>query len=312
MDIPVYLFTGFLEAGKTRLITETLQDGSFNAGEPTLIIACEEGEIEYTPDDFPGDNVTLVTLERIEQVNPDKLAALVNKYRPSRILVEYNGMWLLDALYNALPKNCMVYQEIFLADAASFLSYNANMRTLVVDKLQSCELVVFNRFTPDMDKMEFHKIVRGISRKATIAYENGDDIQYDDIEDPLPYDITQDSFSISDEDYAIFYRDLSEDMEKYHKKTVTFKGLVARDDSLGDTGLVIGRHVMTCCEADIAYKGIACVSEKTLFAAHGSFQTVTAVIQIEKHKIYRSKGPVLHILSISPAEKPEKEVATFY
>ena len=32
MELPVYLFTGFLEAGKTRFIQETLEDRRFNSG----------------------------------------------------------------------------------------------------------------------------------------------------------------------------------------------------------------------------------------------------------------------------------------
>ena len=40
MDIPVYLFTGFLESGKTKFIQETLEDERFNAGEKTLLLLC--------------------------------------------------------------------------------------------------------------------------------------------------------------------------------------------------------------------------------------------------------------------------------
>lgn len=312
MEIPVYLFTGFLEAGKTRLIQETLEDKSFNKGEPTLILLCEEGEEEFDPTAFPGGNVSVEVIDRIEQVNPDKFAALVKKHKPARVMVEYNGMWTLDVFYNALPDSCMVYQELFLADATTFEVYNTNMRSLVVDKLQSCELVVFNRFMPDIDKMMLHKIVRATSRNANIIYESADNIEYDDIEDPLPFDINAPVIVIADEDYALFYRDLAEDMKKYDKKTVTFKGLVARDAQLGEKGLVIGRHVMTCCADDITYKGLAAVSEKTLSASHGSWQTVNAEIRIEKHKIYQSKGPVLHIISITEAKKPQKEVAEFF
>ena len=46
MDIPVYLFTGFLESGKTKFIQETLEDRRFNKGERTLLLVCEEGEEE--------------------------------------------------------------------------------------------------------------------------------------------------------------------------------------------------------------------------------------------------------------------------
>ena len=51
MSIPVYLFTGFLDAGKTAFIQETLEDPGFNTGEKTL------DENRYTvvdlADDFP-------------------------------------------------------------------------------------------------------------------------------------------------------------------------------------------------------------------------------------------------------------------
>ena len=47
MEVPVYLFTGFLEAGKTKFIRETLCDKRFNDGGKILLIVCEEGEEEY-------------------------------------------------------------------------------------------------------------------------------------------------------------------------------------------------------------------------------------------------------------------------
>ena len=45
-NIPVYIFSGFLEAGKTKFIQDTMEDPEFNAGEKTLILLCEEGEEE--------------------------------------------------------------------------------------------------------------------------------------------------------------------------------------------------------------------------------------------------------------------------
>ena len=42
MKIPVYIFTGFLEGGKTHIIQESMEDERFNSGEKTLIILCEE------------------------------------------------------------------------------------------------------------------------------------------------------------------------------------------------------------------------------------------------------------------------------
>ncbi len=44
---PVYIINGFLESGKTEFITYTISQPYFRIKGKTLIIACEEGEVEY-------------------------------------------------------------------------------------------------------------------------------------------------------------------------------------------------------------------------------------------------------------------------
>ena len=56
-NIPMYVFTGFLESGKTKFIQETLEDERFNAGEKTLLLVFEEGEEEYDPTTYPCKDV---------------------------------------------------------------------------------------------------------------------------------------------------------------------------------------------------------------------------------------------------------------
>lgn len=315
-DIAVYLFTGFLEAGKTVLIQETLEDADFNAGEKTLIISCEEGIEEYDPTSFSSQNVAVESIDTLSQLNPDKLAALQRKHGAVRIMIEYNGMWMLDDLYNAFPENWYIYQEIMLVDSTTFENYNANMRSLVVDKLSNCELVVFNRFDPEKHEMEaFHKVVRGISRSANIAYELNDrTIIQDTIEDPLPFDLEADVVEIADRDYAIWYRDMSEEMEKYEGKTLRFKGIVARDPGLPASSFVIGRHVMTCCIDDVAYRGLICEGKAKYKFENRDWVIVTAVFRREKHKLYKGYGPILHIVSVEECEPlpREEQLATFY
>ena len=169
-DVPVYLFTGFLEAGKTKFIQETLEDRRFCNGERTLLLVCEEGEEEYAPDQFADKSVFIRVVESQDQLTGENLTRWLRETRAERVVIEYNGMWMLDLLYSAMPEGWMVYQEFMFADATTFLSYNSNMRQLVYDKLKSCELVVFNRFNGSMDKMDYHKIVRAVSRRCDIAY----------------------------------------------------------------------------------------------------------------------------------------------
>ena len=313
MDVAVYLFTGFLEAGKTKFINETLKDNNFNDGSRKfLIIRCEDGEEEFDPAEF-GDNMSLCVFEDEESITPDRLSAMQKRAGAEIVIVEYNGMWMLDSFYNALPENWMVYQEIFIADSNTILSYNTNMRQLTVDKLTGCEMAVFNRTTEKTDTLALHKLVRGVSRRANICYENMEgEVSFDDIEDPLPYDINAAVIEIKDEDFAIFYRDMSEDFEKYKGKTVRFKGLAAVDSALPSGQYAIGRHVMVCCADDIAYRGLVAKGMCGVKVETRDWLIVEGKLNEEYSKIYGGKGPVLSVKKLERATAADPELATFY
>lgn len=312
-EMPVYLFTGFLESGKTKFIQETLEDKRFCNKEKTLLLVCEEGEEEYAPEQFATDTVVIRVLEGQEQLTTENLTKWAQETKADRVVIEYNGMWLLDALYAAMPEGWVVYQEFMFADAGTFLSYNGNMRQLVYDKLKSCELVVFNRFKPDMDKMEFHKVVRAASRRADIAYESTDGkVVYDDIEDPLPFDLNAPVIEIGDADFAEWYRDLGETPANYEGKTVRFKCRALKRSKMPENTFIVGRHVMTCCVEDIQFAALVCQWDKADTVQDDSWMILTAKLNFKFNKAYGRKGPVLSYVSHELCEAPEQPVATFY
>ncbi len=312
MDIAVYLFTGFLEAGKSAFIKETMEDERFSNGEKTLLLLCEEGEIEFDTEHMEEKQVFVEVIGDVSELNPKNLKTLCKKYKASRVVVEYNGMWQIGDLYENMPREWVLYQEITFMDANTFVSYNANMRSLVVDKLQNCELVVFNRCKKDIEKEELHRIVRGVSRRTDIIYEYEDgNIEPDNIEDPLPFDIDAEVIDVDIRDYAIWYRDLVEEMGKYNGKKVRFTGVVTIDKRMPKECFVIGRPVMTCCVDDISFKGILCCNRKPMLN-NGDWIILTAKIRIEKHKLYQGEGPVLYLEDYSLTSEPEDPVATFY
>lgn len=315
-QIPVYLFVGFLESGKTRVIQETMEDERFNTGEKTLILLCEEGEEELDRSRFYGQNVEIQVIEDESFLTPDRLSAWQQKHKLDRVVIEYNGMWQLQTLFENMPESWFIFQCMMFADATTFLSYNTNMRSLMVDKMMNAEMIVFNRTTDATDREYFHKIVRGSNRRAQIVYESPDgQIEYDDIEDPLPFDKNADVIVIDDADYALFYRDLSEDMASYDGKKVKFKGIAARDPRLGAGVFLIGRHIMTCCADDISYGGMISVWKSAsgdVPVQSRDWLIVEGKISIERHKLYKGKGPVLYGTSYAATKKPEPDVATFY
>lgn len=313
-ETPVYMFLGFLESGKTKFIQETLEDPRFSSGEKTLLLVTEEGIEEYETIKFANaESVELVTLEK-EQLTEEYLTQLQLQYDAERVVVEYNGTWLIEDFFNAMPEGWMINQMMTFFDARSFLNYNANMRQFTFDKIQNTQMVVFNRYDDSIDKMELHKIVRGISRRCDIVYERVDGkADFDDIEDPLPFDINAPVIVIEDKDYAFFYRDLTENLESYIGKTVKFKGLVATDKRLSPQDIVVGRHVMTCCADDIQYCGLACVLPDTSLSLQTrDWINLTAKVQFQKHRIYKGKGPVLVAERAIVCNPPEEQLATFY
>ena len=312
-QIPVYAFTGFLDSGKTKFIQETLEDPRFNAGERTLLLVFEEGEEEYDFSAYPYQNVYLEVLDQ-QTVTTKDLQALQKKYKAQRVVAELNGMQQVGDLYIRFPESWVVAQEVMFADSTTIMAYNANMRNLVMDKLVGAQMVVFNRMTPGADVMPFHKLARAANRRVDILYDYTDGTStYDDIEDPLPFDINAPVIQVMDEDYALWYRDVSEEPEKYDGKTVCFKAQVAmlRRDKNGM--FAPGRFVMTCCVEDIQFCGIPCRYDKARELESRSWVMVTAKITAEKHPLYKGEvGPMLTALQVvKGAEPADPDEATF-
>ncbi len=313
MSIPVYLFTGFLESGKTTFIQDTLEDKRFNSGERTLLLVCEEGETEYQPEKFSGKNVKICVLDSEDELTENNLDAMVKSFNAQRVLVEYNGMWLIQNFYDNMPEDWVPYQNMLFFDTATFISYNSNMRSLVVDKLGDCDVTVFNRIEKGFDTMQLHKIVRGTSRRTNILYEYVDGTLIpDEIEDPLPFDINAPVINIEDRDFALFYRDLTEEPKKYKGKTVRFKGIAATDSKFPDKTCALGRHIMTCCADDIQYCGLVAKLKNSHDVSNSCWYIVTAEIDIRFSRLYGKKGPIFNVIGLVDAEAPEEQVATFY
>jgi hypothetical protein len=310
-EIPVYLFTGFMDSGKTSLIRQTLLEENFGQGARTLLIVCEDGDEEYNEDELRKANTRLLMVENEDDFTETLLRNCNLQYMPDQVFIEYNGTWGMDTLLEQrLPEGWVIVQSLATVDASTFDMYLNNMRAMILEQLFQADVVIFNRCMDDTPKGKFRRAVKAVNRPAQIVYERADGT-IDEAEEELPFDISQDVIEISDADYAIWYMDAQENYKKYDGKKVEFTGLVYNPDKMKKGVMVPGRFAMTCCIEDVTFLGFKCKYEDSKSIAHKSWIHIVAEIRVEFAVEYKGKGPVLYPVSIEPADKPEDELVYF-
>ena len=313
-EIPVYLFTGFMDSGKTTLVKDTLFNQGFAEEGKTLLICCEDGDEEYDQAEIKKNFVSFVTIEKEEDFNAENLKRIQEEYTPEQVFIEYNGTWGMDTILEVdLPKYWTVVQQLATVDSNTFELYLNNMRAMIMEQLFSADVVIFNRCDDSVDKGKFRRNVKALNRKAQLVYER-EDGSLDERPEELPFDISADYLEISDADYAIWYMDCQENPKKYEGKTVSFLALVYNPEKLKKGVMVPGRFAMTCCEDDITFIGFKAKYDKEHEIPHKSWIRIKAEIHVEFAKEYKGKGPVLYPISVEPAEKPvtkEEELVYF-
>lgn len=310
--IPVYLFLGFLEGGKTTFIQKTLENERFGNGENILLLVCEEGLEEYELSELRHNNITLHVIEDKADLEEKSLLRLSEECEADRIVLEYNGMWhLTDFLLNK-PENWKVFQTVFIADASTIAIYEQSYRSLVVDKVNVCDVAIINRYANKADVNELHKIIHSVNRRAEIYYEADNGMMIaDDIEDPLPYDLESDTIIIKDEDYAVWYGDIMNDAKKYHEKTVRFRAMISNKPELPVNVFAVGRYIMTCCEEDMQFCWFVALCNRYYPFQGEKWMSLTAEITVQHHEKQDIDLPLLRIIDLYECNPPEEKIATF-
>lgn len=311
-EVPVFMFNGFLDSGKTTFIQSILENPEFSNGIPTLLVLCEEGEEEYHPERFASGKVTFYNVENEEDLEPYPLEKARKAANAERVIVEYNGMWQLSSFIYAMPEQWIIAQEMTFADAATFPVFNVNMRNLVVDQIQNTDCVTFRNLEPDSDVIPvLHEICRAIQRGVDIVYKFNDGTEkVDDVIDPLPYDLEAPIVEIPDNAYGLWYAEMMQFPDKYDKKKYRFKGFVGKDGSLRRDEFFVGRHVMSCCVNDIQYAGMLARWSKAQILKTADWVIVEADLVMEKNRVYRAKGPVLTVTGLVRTSEPQYKVVT--
>ena len=258
---PVYIINGFLESGKTEFISYTLSQPYFQTRGTTLLILCEEGETEYDEDILKRSRTIVEVVDEEGQMTAANMIELEKKYKPERIIIEYNGMWNFKNL--KMPWHWKVEQQITTIDASTFQNYYTNMRSLLAEMIRKSELIIFNRCDGLTDQLgSFKRNVKAVNPQAEIIFEDKDGEVSQIFEEDLPYDLKDEKLDLDDYGYGIFYLDAMDNLDRYLDKTVRFKAMVLKPENSNDEYFVPGRMAMTCCADDMAFLGYACKYDK--------------------------------------------------
>ncbi len=264
MPSPVYLFTGFLDSGKTTLIKETMDDANFMEDvERTLILCFEEGETEYDEAWRDAHNAFVEYFENISDFTPERMQELDTIYHPSQIFIEWNGSEpVSETLLSAMPGFWPLVEILTTVDATTFESFINNMRGIMFEQLRYSDVVIVNRCTPDTNGRMLRGNIKAINRRAQIYYEGKFGEQVVLKSGTLPFDVNAPVIDIKDDDYGLWYMDCMENPEKYFDKKIILRGTFAERIPNYTKSFILGRQAMVCCSADTSLCGITVTGVK--------------------------------------------------
>lgn len=311
MPVPVYLFHGFLESGKTTLIKSTLADPGFNEGEKTLLLVCEEGIEEYDAHFLEETNTEVEFVDDITTLSSEYFIQCEKQYHPDRVMIEYNGTWKIDDLVDIeLPIDWILVQILSTIDAITFNNYVTNMRSFMYDIINPADVIIFNRCNENTKKSFLRGNVKAINKATQIIYENEDGTINELADEEMPFDLNADVIDISEDDYGLFYMDAVENPEKYKGKTVQFKGKIMLEDN-SDAIYVIGRNAMVCCAEDVRLIGLFVHSPSVEQMVEGDWIILKARMGVMMDEEYQNKVPLLYELSYTRCKPMEDELVYF-
>ena len=303
--IPVFFITGYLDSGKTTFIKDTIRTAYFEGN--TLILACEEGEVEYDEEILKKYNAYVEYFHSFSEFTKDNIKNAVEKYKPKQVLIEMNGMWDLTKV--ELPREITLVQVINLIDGETFPVYFNNMRQQMVETIKRSNVVLFTKVKDREKELEPYKNVLKVTNsycQYLILFKDMRSIKA--FEDPLPYDINAKELVIKDDDFAIFYIDLFDHNDRYDGKIVQFDAEVLLSNNIPDRYVVCGRFVMNCCVNDIQLFAFLIDGYKGPKFKNKSWINIKARLSFRYIEETKDTEAILEPVEIKEIEKKKEEV----
>ena len=305
----IYFVNGFLEAGKTTFIRDLINRESFRIKGKTLILLCEEGDLEYDEKELADTHSVLEIIPTETDFNEHYLAELETKHEPKRIIIEFNGMW--DRKNLAFPWYWDDVMEITVFDASTFKLYSDNVRSLLAEQVRHAELIVFYKADEVREKLaSYVRSMKAINGGAAFVFRGS---QGDFVLEPdeyLPYDVRSSELFLDDTGFVVMCMDSLERPETYAGKKVHFTACAYKMKDGGELEFIAGMRIMTCCEADLSFMGIICGYQKAYELRGGEWIEVTGILRVRYDEASQCNIAVCRVLDLKKIETPQNEIIT--
>lgn len=308
MNKPVYVFSGFLDSGKTQAIKETLYNPNFNEGEASLIICFEQGDVVYDDKFLKISNSQVLYMDSVKDLTISKQKEINKKYEFDRVFIELNGMEDDNILYETgFVEDWELAQTLTTIDASTFNIFLTNMRQFLYNHVKNAECIILNR-ADNADKRYLRNNLKSINQYTEIIYEDANGNVSNKIEDDL-FDVSKDLL-IEDIDYGLWYMDCLDNTDKYDKKNITLKMKFVEDIKEYENALIMGRQAMVCCANDITDIAISCVGVDKKKIEKDKYYYMSGKLHALRAED-GSKTCVLYVNDVKEAETPKDELVTF-
>lgn len=304
--IVVFVFTGFLEGGKTHFIkNEWLREDIFHDGSKTVIIQCEDGVEEFNEWELNKSNISLVKLNDTSEFNEQFLKEINNKYHPNNVIIEKGSMQNIEEMFSfEYPEDWQIADIITNIDASTFDMYSKNMGKMMLQQYQYSSIVVFNRCDENTSKQKFRANIKASNPQASIYFQdlNGNIEQF---EGELPFDYKQDTITLEDIDYGLFYIDLMDNPQRYENKTITFKGQCVQPKGFPKTAIASGRKAMTCCADDVQFLKLLCLGDNIKMPKFKDWDWLQITGIMNLHSLPENPDQPMPVLTLTEIQKCE-------
>lgn len=302
-EVPLFILNGFLESGKTTIIKEIIENNENYQNNTTVVIACEQGEIEYDKAWCEKYQVHVEYIEDQEEFTPEFFRNLDNIYRADQYVIEYNSFFDWDS--QDFPSYMAIYQQITLIDSTTFGVMFNNMKKVFQMMVKDSSLVIFNRCDGIKELSQYRRWIRGLNQQAQIAFEGANGRLTAMLDEDLPYDLSKNVIAFEEDVYPTWYIEVFDHHEKYLNKTFKFKAFV-RD--ITEKTFVLGRKVMTCCADDIQFLGYEVINNSNTKVKIDDCIYIECSVEIHYSDIANEDVVMLNAKKITILKPEEEEV----